>query len=305
MPYTFTCKHCGRSFTNKNKDVVYCSKDCYSAGQVGKPSGKLIKNYVGCQQCGASFRARPAAHRKFCSRKCKDTSLIGKPGKKPGSQTVQCIQCGVSFKAPQSNARQFCSTTCYDNSRRKPKVDKLCDHCGKPFQSFPSDTSARFCSTACRYSHLSGDRNSRWKPSIALTCEQCGGVFDRKPWQSHIRFCSRKCRNYWLRNNIISPTGIEIAIEAVLQSMGITFEPQAQLEKWSCDFFVPGANLVIECDGDYWHSLPRMQRKDAIKDQWLQDHGYQVLHLSERDINQDIEQCKDRIRLALLCPVHQ
>lgn len=259
-------------------------------------------NYVSCVQCGVVFHAAPSLNRRFCSKVCRDRFLVGRPSRKPGGITVTCEYCRTIFKAPQSNARRFCSKLCFDDSRRKPKVDKVCEQCAAPFQVYPSADDTRFCSTGCRYSYLSGEQNAKWKPNVTLVCEQCGTSFERKPWQARIRFCSRLCRNHWLRNNITSPTGIEVAIEAALRAMGIAFEPQPQIDKWSCDFLIPSTNLVIECDGDYWHSLPRTVRKDAIKDQWLQNNGYQVLHLSEADINNRLSECKERIRLALLSP---
>jgi very-short-patch-repair endonuclease len=97
----------------------------------------------------------------------------------------------------------------------------------------------------------------------------------------------------------MSPTSIEIAIDNLLTEMGIAFVSQEQIERWSCDFYVPSANLVIECDGDYWHQLPSVQRKDAIKDTWLKNNGYSVLHLSEDAIRKRLSECKKQILIAL------
>lgn len=300
MSYTFTCKHCNQEFQYKDKERTYCSKACYTAAQTGTPSNRLIENYVDCVQCGVSFRARPRANRQFCSHACHSVYQVGKPSNKPGSISHTCPECGVLFKDAQSVRRVYCSKACHNKSKEKVKADKLCECCGAHFQVYPSADDTRFCSASCRYAHNSGERNPKWRPSVTLTCEQCGGLFERKPWQSYLRFCSRPCRNHWLRNNIMSPTGIEIAIESVLSALGIAHEPQATLGQWSCDFLIPSISLVIECDGDYWHSLPRTRRKDIIKDQWLQENGYRVLHLSEADINNRLDECKERIKSALL-----
>lgn len=66
--------------------------------------------------------------------------------------------------------------------------------------------------------------------------------------------------------------------------MGITYEPQKPIGRYIVDIYIPGCSLVIECDGDYWHSLPESQKRDRRKDAWLRRHGYQVVRLPEHEI---------------------
>jgi G:T-mismatch repair DNA endonuclease (very short patch repair protein) len=66
---------------------------------------------------------------------------------------------------------------------------------------------------------------------------------------------------------------------------------------YQTDIFIPSLNLVIECDGDYWHANPlkftnpsnrqlKQIDKDKIRTKELKEKGYNVLRLWECDIKQ-------------------
>lgn len=76
-----------------------------------------------------------------------------------------------------------------------------------------------------------------------------------------------------------SQTDIEQIIEDLLQAWGIEYEPQKPLGRWRVDFYVSAKNLVIECDGDYWHSIPEVQERDTRKNDYLTQQGYNILRL--------------------------
>lgn len=70
---------------------------------------------------------------------------------------------------------------------------------------------------------------------------------------------------------------------AILDSLGIQYEHNAKTEPYSVDFLIFD-NLVIECDGEYWHSLPGRKSSDKRKDTFLKNRGYKVLRLPESEI---------------------
>lgn len=82
-------------------------------------------------------------------------------------------------------------------------------------------------------------------------------------------------------------SGIEMAVEDVLRRVGEPFVAQKKVGPWFVDFYLPRRNLVLECDGRYWHSLPRMVSRDKIRDGWMKKHGYPVARLAEGEINTD------------------
>jgi very-short-patch-repair endonuclease len=90
--------------------------------------------------------------------------------------------------------------------------------------------------------------------------------------------------------NIHGPTSIEISVAETLRARGIEFEQQKVIGPFICDIFVASLNLDIECDGDYWHSLPNMKKRDRMRDSWFWRNGYRVLRLTEREIRADVGQ---------------
>ena len=55
--------------------------------------------------------------------------------------------------------------------------------------------------------------------------------------------------------------------------------------KFLVDVYIPSLNLIIEADGDYWHSLDRVIKKDKAENAYLKKCGYNFLRLSEMEIN--------------------
>lgn len=80
------------------------------------------------------------------------------------------------------------------------------------------------------------------------------------------------------------------------------------------DFYLPDSNLIIEVDGDYFHSNPliyegkeltptqkRNKSVDKMKDRWANLHSIPMLRIWETDINKHpekvIKMLKDRLHI--------
>ena len=85
-----------------------------------------------------------------------------------------------------------------------------------------------------------------------------------------------------------------------LEKLGINYVYQYKAESIGrfFDFYIPSANLIIEIDGDYWHSYnvekedmnptqKHNKRVDEAKDKWAIFHGIPVLRIWEHDINKN------------------
>ncbi len=55
---------------------------------------------------------------------------------------------------------------------------------------------------------------------------------------------------------------------------------------YQCDVLIPSMNLVIECDGNYWHKYPIGLERDHIRTKELIEQGFKVLRLWEVEINE-------------------
>lgn len=115
------------------------------------------------------------------------------------------------------------------------------------------------------------------------------------------------------RINIICPikdTSIEVKIQNFLKELKIEFLTHHYMHiehGYQCDIFIPSKNLVIECDGDYWHgniNNPRYKilnkfqleqlEEDKIRTKELIEKGFKVLRLWESEIrNMDLDKFKE------------
>jgi len=77
-------------------------------------------------------------------------------------------------------------------------------------------------------------------------------------------------------------SSLERKVEEQLRTYGIIYEhPWILGSRYQCDFYIPSLNLIIECDGSYWHSRPKSQVRDKEKDTFARDCGFKMLRLSE------------------------
>lgn len=93
------------------------------------------------------------------------------------------------------------------------------------------------------------------------------------------------------RANQIFPlkdSSIEVKIQNYLKQLGIEYFTHQYINighAYQCDILIPSMNLVIECDGNYWHSYPIGRDIDHIRTAELIDNGFKVLRLWEFEIN--------------------
>ena len=105
-------------------------------------------------------------------------------------------------------------------------------------------------------------------------------------------------------------TSIELKIQNFLKELKIDFFTHQYIKEikhaYQCDIFIPSMNLVIECDGYYWHANPNtyppnfiiskarnkiitakdIWEKDAIRTKELKEEGYRIIRLWEKEIKE-------------------
>ena len=94
----------------------------------------------------------------------------------------------------------------------------------------------------------------------------------------------------------------------ILEKLGIKYEEQFEAKDISryFDFFLPEYGILIECDGDYYHSYgkvyeemspmqKRNARVDEIKNAWAGTHGIPLIRIWEHDINNNPEKVKQML----------
>ena len=160
------------------------------------------------------------------------------------------------------------------------KVPFACLRCGKIKYTLPKyAVIAKYCSLACNYA---AGRSKETKKNIKIAMH--------KPdvRKRHIEGLSK--------NLCFKDTSIELKMQNILRENNIKFEKQKPLlKKYIVDIFIK-PNIVIECDGDYWHNRPGAQERDKLRNVNLTNAGYKVLRFWEHEINDNINLCFSRLQ---------
>ena len=90
-------------------------------------------------------------------------------------------------------------------------------------------------------------------------------------------------------------TKIEKMVENMLLFNNILYVKQFKYELGVADFWLPNSNLIIECDGDYWHSLPGYSERDENQTSWLENNDFFVLRFAENQIRNNFNSVQSEI----------
>jgi len=100
-------------------------------------------------------------------------------------------------------------------------------------------------------------------------------------------------RHYYQQQQETTP---ESLLYAALERRRIPFMRQQPIDGlWVVDALIPGAKIVIECDRDYWHTLPELRERDKRKDKYLRARQYHVLRFRESELKTSVEACVDKV----------
>ncbi len=141
--------------------------------------------------------------------------------------------------------------------------------------------------------HKNGDTGGHNKKE-AKRCFDCGDVLTNRKsircmscYQSGISIEQRRIAgNLGVIKQRQEETSIEKKLYQELKDRGLLFEKQKLINgKFLVDAYIPLLNLIIEADGNYWHSLERVVKKDKSENAYLTKCGYNLLRLSETEIN--------------------
>lgn len=67
-------------------------------------------------------------------------------------------------------------------------------------------------------------------------------------------------------------TKIEIKLYDILKNLDVKYEKQYPLGFYVFDCFLPDYNILIECNGDYWHNLSATRRNDKSKSTYIEKY---------------------------------
>jgi len=130
-------------------------------------------------------------------------------------------------------------------------------------------------------------------PERKIKCKYCGKRLIVSQ-NSKKQFCSSSC---WTKYRFLADDYFKKKVEQlhngkqeriskwakkignILKKNKIFFEYEYKVKRLWADLYVPKYNLLIECDGEYWHNYPHGNEKDFRKIETYKKEGYNVLNL--------------------------
>ncbi|MCI2959669.1 endonuclease domain-containing protein [Agromyces atrinae] len=98
-------------------------------------------------------------------------------------------------------------------------------------------------------------------------------------------------------------SGLESLPRVRLARRGITMHPQAIVDGHAIDGLI-GDRLLLQFDGDRFHSTPKARQRDREEDRWLALQGYTVLRFGTSDVLRDWPRAEAQIREAIAADLH-
>lgn len=207
-----------------------------------------------------------------------------------------CKFCQQDFY-PFTRNSKYCSNNCFNLSKKKGK-EVECSFCRKKIyrkRKLINKSKIFFCDRRCKskaqIGHFVGEKSPRWTGGDQeVLCLLCKDKVLRRLSLVQKRnrfFCSGKCwgiyQNKYIQKN--KNTDIEILMEEILIKTGLNYQSQYVIPKIGiADFYIPEQNLLIFCDGEYWHNFPYGKFRDRRQMEQLKKLEYQVLRLWGKEI---------------------
>jgi very-short-patch-repair endonuclease len=291
-----------------------------------------------CPQCGKEFSYMKSKERKYCSKECFCKS-------KQTGKEIMCDNCGKPFYRRQyhidrqknKGQNSFCCTRCQKEYLHKQTYEiRKCEICGQEFEVSKLSTQ-RFCSDECQIKWQTTrirELNPKFT-SILTSCTYCGKEHYVKPYkfeQQENFFCSKECRQTWysevysqredwkeasrqrilqqFQNNIFGTETVpQKIVNDILDEIGVNYVREQVFEFYAVDNYLLDFNLIIEVQGDYWHTNPlkfmsnltevQYNRigKDKSKHSYFKNqYNIEILYLWETDILKNKELCTELIK---------
>ncbi len=288
---TYTCHTCGNTFIKKyyRENVTkryHCSRKCQIADKI------------------------------FCYERCNKTRTVG---------CRHCIICGELFY--NSHITQIvCSMKCRDVKKRNDLIVKIESKIGSSIPDFIINE----MNNSISQKQIAKNMGIEYRTLMKFMREHNIKSFTRHEairlqWtnnQERKTKASARIKNWMTANpdqsrsnglkaniklqSMKGPTSIERAMMDALNSSDITYQFQYIVnDKFACDFKIMNTNIIIECDGNYWHGKESQKIKDRSKNRYLETCGYRVLRFSETQIKTNMHDCIQLILEVMRQPTTQ
>jgi len=220
-------------------------------------------------------------------------------------RSFNCLTCGKQETKRCQPGTKYCSLECYRKERPSRKTGKIvkCNFCSKEVYKskvFLRKSINHFCSKDCT-------NKFKIKPKLYFNCKTCSKEFcwsKSRLKQANPKYCCMICRNkdteHMVRTGVNSTliqqkekglNKLEIKGREILTSFNIEFkEQELMFNKFLVDVLIESKKLIIQWDGEYWHTKPKRKALDKSQDSYLNKCGYIVLRITDKEIKNNLTQ---------------
>jgi very-short-patch-repair endonuclease len=96
-------------------------------------------------------------------------------------------------------------------------------------------------------------------------------------------------RRRWRRRKLPKPTYPERVLYKSLERQHIPYIREYQVGPYRADAYIPHLNVLIEVDGEYWHSKPAQQIIDKRKNAYYKAKGYGLIRIPAKNLIGDTD----------------
>jgi very-short-patch-repair endonuclease len=186
---------------------------------------------------------------------------------KKNGEILKCANCGnekyFALHRIERSENLFCCFTCANEYQSRNKVKLECKTCHQPFSVSTS---------SLKKAHTRGHEVQHC--SIACRNNDTARMTEKAQSMNKVQ----------LEKNGLNK--LELFGREWLQTLGFRlnedfFEQVLLFDKFTVDIFMPRERLIIQFDGDYWHSKPKRKQLDISQDAYLRAAGYKVFRISD------------------------
>ena len=144
---------------------------------------------------------------------------------------------------------------------------------------------------------LNHSHTKEWKEKLSKRNSGKNNPFYNKKHSDETKESIRsKTFKQMLTSRKFSYTKPEVFFYDELGKRKIDFVPQFNLNnKFLVDAFIPFINTLVQVDGNYWHNLERVIKKDKSFNAYAKKCGYRVVRFWEKDIYENIDKCIENL----------
>jgi hypothetical protein len=227
------------------------------------------------------------------------------------NKTLICQICNKNFVVRDGSTAKFCSYHCYWISKKGRKWGRPFIKGGKSWNSGKTGLQISPFKGLTKYDHPSlmsnSIKNSEKTKLQYLRTGKEQWLLDRKRFTRKGKKNSDKQKNaarIAIHKTIESgrlrqkyhDTNIEVKVANILKDLGIQFEKQKRIPKIvTPDLYIPIIDTHIFCDGDHWHSLANVVKRDLFVNSKLTELQIKFIRFKGSLILKEPDKVKDLI----------